>query len=525
MTPNSNYELYWGDLHKHLTGPGTRTERIGETVRMARTHLDFTAVYCYPFEHYEQGTGLRVETTGDRPRFEGWWEEIEEQSRAHNDPGSFVTFPAYEWHGDRRRWGDHHVVYFEEGYPLDDESDVRDLVDALADRRAFLVPHHTSYRVGERGKDWSVHDPELSPVMEVYSTHGSSEGIETPVAMGFNRSMGPRTSGGSLRDGLDAGHRFGIVASNDGAGVPGSWNRGIAGVWATDLTREAIWEAIAARRTCGVTGDRIAVWWTLDGVPMGGVTGEEGPLAAAIEVDCPQPLDRIDVIHDGRVADTYTHQDACEVDADPPGVYRLLVEFGWGPTRDYGDFDDTDIRWEGTARVESGALRSVQPRFVGEGQSYDVDDGRCRFSLLTSRDAGDTELPETVTRHHRQGLVFEIEASTETTLHVDFDDRESLSVPFADAVERGHLFAYLNEGARRLEDAFGVPEEELGNVDRRYHVSPKVNVHRAAPEAACRASVTVDVPTESGDYVYVRVSQVDGQYAWASPVFVDAEAT
>jgi hypothetical protein len=54
-----------------------------------------------------------------------------------------------------------------------------------------------------RFEDWDAYDAALSPVVEVYSSHGSSEGVGTPVPMADNPDMGPRTSGGTYRDALD----------------------------------------------------------------------------------------------------------------------------------------------------------------------------------------------------------------------------------------------------------------------------------------------------------------------------------
>lgn len=520
------HRLFWGDLHKHMTGPGAPVEAIDDKLRHARAHLDFSVAYCYPFEHYEQGDGVSVETTGGRPAFQGWWEAIQNEAERHHEPGTFVTFPAYEWHGNRRRWGDHHIVYREPGYPLDDTDDIRELSATLAERPAFLIPHHTAYRVGERGKDWDVFDPALSPVMEVYSTHGSSEGVDTPVPMSFNKSMGPRTDGGTFQDAIARDHHIGLVASNDGPGVPGAWNRGLAGVWAAELTRDALWDAIAARRTYGVTGDRITLWWTLAGRPMGStvdaseVDGEA--VEAAVEVDCPRALDRIELLRNDTVVETYTHQDE-ELTTEPPGVYRLLFEFGWGPTQAYGPFEDTDLSWSGHLAVNDGSLGAVYPRFSGPGQSYEVDGRRCRFSLLTSRDEPPPALPEGTTRSDRQGLILEIDAGRDTSVTIDLEGHESRTVQLENAIQRTHLFPLYDTAAELLEEV-GIAEEELGNMDRRYHVSPKVKVHRAHPRHACATTVTRSIRAAPGDSIYVRASQVDGQFAWGSPITVSPSA-
>jgi len=168
--------LYWGDFHKHLTGHrqgriGSNLDRAGEIIEHAKVHLDVYAPLCYPFESYRIGraNGIGVETVRQRPRFRKWWTEIEKLTDEYHSPGEFVTFPAYEWHGNRTRWGDHNVVYFEEGYPLDDAWSIDELYTNLSDKKGFVIPHHTAYAAEHRSKDWQAFDPEVSPVMEIFS--------------------------------------------------------------------------------------------------------------------------------------------------------------------------------------------------------------------------------------------------------------------------------------------------------------------------------------------------------------------
>jgi hypothetical protein len=520
------YDLYWGDLHKHLTGPGAPVERIGDALSDARERLDFCVAYCYPFAWRRIGDppGRKVEEVpeSDVP---DWWDAVREHAAAFTDPGEFVVFPAYEWHGDRHRWGDHHVIYRGEGGPIDGTTDLPDLYDALADEAAFVVPHHTGYRVGNRGKDWDCHDPEQSPVMEIYSSHGSSEGVGTPVPMLDNESMGPRTSGGTFRDGLSRGRRVGIVASNDGPGSPGSWNRGLAGVWATDLTREALWEAVGARRTYGATGDPIELWWSIDGRPMGGVVDPAGDLRATVSVSCPRPLDRIELLDADGVVETYAHRDrAAGAGGGDDDRYRLLVEFGWGPTSRYGPLERTAVEWCGRLRVENGDLLRARPRFTGAGQSLGpVEGDGCRFDLVTSREElSDPELPEQESLHVRQGVFATVRAPDldDARLVVDLEDRDSPSAALADVADRAELFAFEDESLAQVEAEFGVRPEGTDEAFVGYSTAPKVKVHPLAPRSACVAEATFDLEGSPGDAYYVRASQVNRQYAWGSPIWV-----
>jgi len=227
------YNLYWGDFHTHFED----LDRGDEILRDAQENIDFCTVLCYPFI-WERKNGLRVESVGQRPEFLRWWERLRELARAHHDPGRFVTFLGYEWHGNRRRYGDHNVIYFDEDNPLDDTWKLEDLYENLRGRRAIAIPHHTGYCRGWRGKDWDIFDGELSPVMEIFSAHGSSEGCNTPRTMEQNSSMGPRTSGGTFQDAGDlrpggegsGQHRYILPQRPEDQAAQGDTGKGLQGL-------------------------------------------------------------------------------------------------------------------------------------------------------------------------------------------------------------------------------------------------------------------------------------------------------
>jgi hypothetical protein len=526
-------DLYWGEFHKHMTGPGADLDHVDETIEYGAQHLDVQAVLVYPFKWYRKGRegGIREETMGPDPSgdddFADWWEQIQAAADRHNDPGTFVTFPAYEWHGNRTRWGDHNVLFPETGHEIRPAESLPDLYEYVAEAEGLALPHHTGYEVGNRGADWDVFDPDLSPVMEVYSSHGSSEGVGTAVAMEANTSMGPRTSGGTLRDALDRGHRIGVLASNDGPGLPGEWGKGVAGVWAEDLTREGVWSALRERRTYGVTGDRIRLWWAVDGAPMGADLADRSgsdPLSGTVVVDCPRALDRVELVTGDGVAATYAHRDRNR-DGDGSAEadrYRVLIEFGWGPTREYGDFADTRLNWSGEVTATEGSVEVVSPRFVGPGQRYARDGDAVEFDLVTARDDdAESILPEGGGIGDRQGLVVEVRDGADADLVVDLDDGPRHAVPMDAARERAHLFTHTDESMDRIRRDFDLERSAIENPDPIFHNAGKVKVHPAHPVADCRATVDFEVPRgDATDYAYVRASQVDGQYAWSSPVWV-----
>lgn len=514
-------QLYWADFHKHLTGPDIGLADIDTAVTSAREHLDACTVLCYPFKWFRHGRdpGIRVESVGDRPEFDEWWAAVQEVSAARNDPGTFVTFPAYEWHGNRERWGDHTILYADEGAPLDSTADYPALAERLRDRDGLAIPHHTAYQVGHRGKDWEALDPAVSPVMEIYSSHGSSEGVGTPVGMAQNASMGPRTAGGSFQDGLAAGHRLGVIASNDGPGVPGTWGRGLAGIWAPELTREALLSALRARRSIGVTGDRIRLWWEAGGTPMGGEI-PVGVSAGQVFVDCPQPLDHVDLIRNDRRVARYSHETAPQEDSGP--ISRVLLQLGWGPSEQYGPFEETTMDWQGSIEVDDGTLEQVQPRFRGFGQSYArPDQSTCTFDITTTRGTRETTLPEGRVDLTTQGFILTLRGDDATGLVVSLDDGHTVETTVGALRGQSKLYAMVDEAVTRVEQSFDLSAEAIENPDVFYHNARKIKFHPVADREQCRATVTVDLSdSSSGDAYYVRVHQTNGQVAWSSPIWI-----
>lgn len=503
----SDLNVYWGDFHKHLAD----TDHADAILEDAKYNLDFYPVLCYPFK-WRQDRGLRVESVRQMPEFLEKWKRLRQATRDHNSPGKFVTFLGYEWHGNRTRWGDHNVIYFDPDDPLDDAWELEELYANLRTRKALAIPHHTAYSPENRGKDWSVLDPDLSPVMEVYSGHGCSEGVDSPVPLARNVYMGPRVTGGTFVDALDRGLRVGAIASNDGTGLPGSWNFGVAGLWAKDLTREALWDALTQRRTYAVTGDRIRLMFTINGRMMGSVIEGEEDLEATVNVTCAQPLDRIELIHNGVVATTYCHRGKWERGERGQGRYKVLMECGWGPAPEYG-FTHVGVVWEGNVRVERGSLRSVQPRFFGFGQRYWLeDDTRCSFTLNTTRQDS---------AHAVQGLILEVEGDLDTRLALDIKGAKK-QLRLRDLSDATLLVPLVEESEERIEKVFGVKREDNENPDVFYHNARKIRLNPAYPRESYTAVVKFrDLPVAEGNnYYYVRATQIDGQVAWSSPVWV-----
>jgi len=291
--------VLWADLHGHSNlsdGTGTPEDYFAYARDVAA--LDVVALTDH--DHW----GLRALS-----RHPEIWAEIQRQTERFHQPGRFVTLLGYEWtswlHGHR------HVLYFA------DRGEVLSSIDpayetpsqlwqALRGRPALTFAHHSAG--GPIATNWTYPpDPELEPVTEVVSVHGSSEAPDTP---GMIYSPVP---GNFVRDVLDRGYRLGLVGSGDGHdGHPGlahlaSATGGLAAILAEEATREAVLEALRARRVYATNGPRIYLAAELAGRPMGSAIAvdEIGQRAVlTVRAVAPGSLEGIDLVRFGGPIET-----------------------------------------------------------------------------------------------------------------------------------------------------------------------------------------------------------------------------
>ncbi|OGS20665.1 MAG: hypothetical protein A2252_00780 [Elusimicrobia bacterium RIFOXYA2_FULL_39_19] len=504
-----NYNVYWGDFHKHMSDL-KNSDKIMESIKYT---LDVYPVLCYPFKWFNKNGVETYESTGLLSNSAKYWEKVKQIVKKYHKPGKFITFLGYEWPGNRTRWGDHNVIYFNENNPLDASWELNDLYNNLRSRKAIAIPHHVGYKVGNRGKDWELFDWELSPIAEIYSVHGSSEAVDAPIRLWSNQDMSPITSGGTYVDALNAGCIVGAIGSNDYDGLPGSWNTGLAGILSENLSRESIWKALKERRTYAVTGDKIKLFYSVNGNPMGSVISEKEKLEAKVKIECSQALDRIELIHNGVVAETYCHRGTWERKRQKKGIYKILNEFGWGLSGDYG-FKDSEIQWNGRIEVLNGRLLGVEPRFVNIGQWVKLTGkNSCTFKMISNR--------KTLLRAI-QGLILEVEGSETTSFKIDVNSRKIIFA-LKEIENETKLFHYDNNIAQGFKKYFNVEKSELKNPDTFFHNAEKVKIGQAYPESAyIKEVVFKNLPVNKGrNYYYIRASQIDGQMAWSSPVWMD----
>ncbi len=271
--------LFWGDIHIH-------------------TKLSHDAQGNNPYKYTKNVSGLDFAGAADH------WESLgengyrltEEWLERENEPGIFVTIPAYERNPGELRG--HHNIYFRDIETLrkyepvfdaqaDNDENSFNKIQATDSNNLMLIPHHTGLAFGnwqppQKGCaiDWNaVDDRGLRPAIEIYSHHGQSE-LYSPqhlLAYEWNRMRNPeRRANCSVPGPYYAqnywmnGRKIGVIGSSDEhSGRGGKVHGGIAAVRADELTRDQIFDAILDRKTYATTGERILLEFEVEDLSMG----------------------------------------------------------------------------------------------------------------------------------------------------------------------------------------------------------------------------------------------------------------
>ena len=289
--------ILWADLHGHSNlsdGTGTPSEFLS----YARDVAGLDVVSLTDHDHW----GMLF--LDDHPDL---WADIQEATEQFHAPGEFVTILGYEWtnwiHGHR------HVLYFEDQGEIlsaidPDYETPAQLWDALRGQPALTFAHHSAG--GPVATNWLYPpDPELEPVTEVASVHGSSEAMDSP-----KRIYSP-LPGNFVRDVLNNGYRLGFIGSGDShdghPGLPHLVNPaggGMAALLTSEHTRRGVYEALRERRSYATNGPRIILRTALDANRMGSIVPADSLSETSVlyvRFIGTSPLERIDVVRSGEI--------------------------------------------------------------------------------------------------------------------------------------------------------------------------------------------------------------------------------
>jgi hypothetical protein len=455
--------LFWGDIHgqtEATVGTGTVDEYL--TFGRDVAALDFIS-HC----------GNDFQITREH------WRETKDAVRRYHEPGRYITFLAYEWSGNTPAGGDHNVYYRGDDGPLhrsshwqladhadagDDRYPISELHSTLRGRDdVMIVPH-----VGGRQANLDFLDAAYSPLIEIASVHGVFEWF--------------------AEDALRRGLRVGFIANGDdhtgrpGASYPSgsdvhfSIRGGLVGVYAEELTREALWEALWARRCYGTTGERMILRVDADGHPMGSEFTATSPPLIETEVIGTAPLESVELRRGPHTV--YAHPLA-----EPQPGERCLLQVVWEGART--TWRRRPTRWDGSLSLDRGRILSVEP-FAFDNPDEGITARTDREVYWRSHTAGDPD-----------GLFLDLDAPGETVLTFRSEPA---------------TFSF------RLADLGSDPlTMDAGGVGQRVTASWRSRAQR--PTGVRFAYRDESGPQDVSAY-WLRVIQRDGAMAWSSPIYV-----
>jgi len=492
------YRVFFGDLHNH-NDVGYAKGSLQRTFDIASSHLDFFALTPHAQWHdmpLMEGDRQLKWVNGFK-RAKTLWPEVQRITAAYYQPGRFVTFPSWAWPSSF--YGDYCIRFPADRSDLIILKDLSDLKKFALDYKALLIPHHPGYRQGHRGANLDYLDTSISPVLEIYSEHGNAEQPNAPFPY-IRHSLGGCWSKSSLQHALACGKRISLIAgTDDHLGYPGAYGEGLAAVWAQDLSRESVLEAIKKRRTYGVSGDRIHLDFRLNGHYMGEGIPFSLEREGAIRVSGWDALDRVEVLKNNQVIQRNFPCDRI-VDAscwDHPVLLR--IEFGWGP---WAAMDLPRIcDWYFHIKISGGTLLDVYPCFQSgpfceekRNLIKNKTAAGCSVQSYTSRKEAFAESPT-------NAVVLRLSGNSETRISL--------------TVQQPQPFSYekpLSEFAQHNEVLFTgpFPAESI-------RIQPLV--FSAHYQTEFRFNDRAG--TDEVHWYYVRVLQKNGHLAWSSPVWVE----
>lgn len=285
--------VYFGDVHIHSVisyDADRKPQYIFDRQRDFQGY-DFSCLT----DHDLIGKAPFTDKMGYLGRTADEWNYLQQISNDNYEPGYYVPLIGYEWTSYNK--GHRNVYYapevenpplFCQSHPPYDTPE--ELVEALMPYKCFVVPHSTAWRTKDIVFDWGPIDFKKQKLVEIYSSHGTSEYFNNPFAvhqgqleipvesklvqdlLNYNIQQGPADSGNFVQDALAAGYKMGFVGCGDLHYLSylfQAYKPGITGVFADTLSRSSLWEAMNNRQTYATTGARILLYFSCNGTSMG----------------------------------------------------------------------------------------------------------------------------------------------------------------------------------------------------------------------------------------------------------------
>jgi len=293
-----------------------------------------------------------------------------------------------------------------------------------------------------------------------------------------------------------------VASTDDHLGYPGAYGEGLVAAYADALTRESILQALKARRTYGVSADRIELDFRLNGHWMGEAIPATFARKINVKVKGKDVIDRVEVLRNNEVIyrDHPVDRTIRPASWEKPVLCR--IEFGWGP---WGDLNMARVcDWQFGVTVSDGRIISVTPCFQSgpfdkerRNKIAAISDRSCKVISYTSR-------MQAYEERATNSIILEIHGSPKTQLTV------ALTQPVKMTITKS-----LKQLAESSDIEFTGP-----------FTSESMLLHRIVFSENYRTEFefTDKRRTKKTDRYYVRVVQSNGSLAWSSPIWLEANS-
>ena len=480
---NPTRRIFWGDSHAHsgfAEGIGTPTRFMNWARDDAR--LDWVA-------HSEHDIW-----TDDNE-----WEVLRKHVKDYTEDGEFIAFLSYEWTVNNLSGGHHNVLYRTPDNRQRVTSHFAPTLSKLYQglrtqaepRDVVVIPH--AHQAG----DYRLNDPELEPLVEIMSQHGTFEW--------FGRMY------------LNHGHQVGFTAASDNhlsqpgytAPLGGSLSQrgGLGAILAQEKSIDGIFDGMKALSSYATTGERIILDVTLNDHAM----GQRAPFADVRHITGrvigTAPLDTITLIKND---EEIWQQDYLADAADKlnrEDTFLLSFASDSKPIH-AGDNPRGWRAWHGTLSIVNATLESAEGTdFHSHAvQSLEVDAEDPNTVHFRTQSRGDS----TSLKLRLSGL----KRTSEFTIKLQ-PGRETGGAPPVYRPKQTSDAAELTFSIRDLERGQAVQTLTVDDY------TDRVTLRRVIKNGVMQTPFEfTDESTGQGDYYYVRVKQADDAMAWSSPIWV-----
>ncbi len=310
---DKTYTLLLGDCHRHTDVRG-HSAVDGSALDTYRYALDAAQLDFLGLGDHNQVTGG---TWPDGIRDYQWWYQQKFVDLFTHEP-HFIGIYSYE-HSLGRPAGHRNILHLKRGAPMrvanrggrtfNPDNQPPNLwkwieANVLTEpgQKVVIVPH--TFASGPLA-DWNWPNADFDCLLEIYQgCRGSYEAWRLPR----DEKRGPTQTddpGHFARDALEKQNVYGFVSFSDHGSTHNSW----AGVWVDEVKREAIFDAMLAKRTFGASDEivmRISAMDTSVDPPREHTVGSQftaktaSPVRLKIDVKAPDVIRRVDVVKDGR---------------------------------------------------------------------------------------------------------------------------------------------------------------------------------------------------------------------------------